>query len=329
MVIVGEGAFARADGLAVLAAAARIATAACNGKPANWNGFNVLHTAAARVAGLDLGFVPGQGGRDIDGMLKADMDVVYLLGADEIELGRLGGAFTIYQGSHGDAGAMRADVILPGAAYTEKSVTYVNTEGRAQQTVKAAFAPGDAKEDWTIIRALSALVGQTLPYDNLSALRAEMYKAAPQLAALDSVEARAISGLSTLAGLKGGFGPEPFVNAISDFYMTNPIARASAVMAGLSALRANAACETGGGGVAHDARKSLDIHERLWLEHTDACRAVAAAAGLAARDHRIFAADGSQGVGGGAAETRPERGWSLRLAAIVRGLAEVRFQGTC
>ncbi len=130
----------------------------------------MLHTAAARVAGLDLGFVPGQGGRDLDGMLNADMDVVYLLGADEIELGRLGGAFTIYQGSHGDAGAMRADVILPGAAYTEKSVTYVNTEGRAQQTVKAAFAPGEAKEDWTIIRALSALVEKTLPYDTLNAL---------------------------------------------------------------------------------------------------------------------------------------------------------------
>ena len=241
MVIVGEGAYARADGLAVLATAARIAMAACNGKAANWNGFNVLHTAAARVAGLDLGFVPAPGGRDLEAMLNPDMDVVYLLGADEIELGRLGGAFTIYQGSHGDAGAMRADVILPGAAYTEKSATYVNTEGRAQQTVKAAFAPGDAKEDWTIVRALSALVGKTLPYDNLGALRAEMYRSAPQLAALDGVETRAVSGLSTLAGLKGGFGPEPFVNAISDFYMTNPIARASAVMAGLSALRANAA----------------------------------------------------------------------------------------
>ncbi len=238
MVIIGEGAFARADGLAVLGTAARIATAACIGKPANWNGFNVLHTAAARVAGLDLGFVPGAGGRDLDGMLKADMDVVYLLGADEIELGRLGGAFTIYQGSHGDSGAMRADVILPGAAYTEKSVTYVNTEGRAQQTLKAAYPPGDAKEDWTIIRALSALLGTTLPYDTLSALRAGMYKCAPQLAALDSVETRAVSGLSTLAGLKGGFGPEPFATAIDDFYMTNPVARASAVMAGLSALRA-------------------------------------------------------------------------------------------
>ncbi len=241
MIIVGEGAFARADGLAVLAAAARIATAACNGKPENWNGFNVLHTAAARVAGLDLGFVPGPNGRDVEAMLNPDMEIVYLLGADEIELGRLGGTFTIYQGSHGDAGAMRADVILPGAAYTEKSVTYVNTEGRAQQTVKAAFAPGEAKEDWTIVRALSALVGKTLPYDNLSALRAEMYKAAPQLAALDTVESRAISGLSTLANLKGAFGLEAFGQAVSDFYMTNPIARASAVMAGLSALRANAA----------------------------------------------------------------------------------------
>ena len=149
----------------------------------------MLHTAASRVAGLDLGFVPGEGGLDVAGMLAAagagQLDVVYLLGADEIDMAALGKAFVVYQGSHGDAGAQRADVILPGAAYTEKSATYVNTEGRAQMTSRAAFPPGDAKEDWAILRALSAQVGRKLPYDNLSALRAAMYKEAPALARLD------------------------------------------------------------------------------------------------------------------------------------------------
>ena len=238
MIIVGQGAFARADGLAVLSAAARIAMDASVGKDTAWNGFNVLHTAAARVAGLDLGFVPGNGGRDTSGMLGGDMDVVYLLGADDCDLSKRSYAFVIYQGSHGDRGAERADVIFPGAAYTEKSATYVNTEGRAQQTVKAAFAPGDAKEDWTILRALSERAGAALPYDTLSALRAAMYKAAPQLAALDTVETRAVTGLETLAKLSGAMSSEPFVAAISDFYLTNPIARASAVMAGMSQLRA-------------------------------------------------------------------------------------------
>jgi NADH-quinone oxidoreductase subunit G len=130
-------------------------------------------------------------------------------------------------------------VILPGAAYTEKYVTYVNTEGRAQQSVKAAFSPGSAKEDWTIVRALSARTGATLPYDTLKDLRAAMYRAAPQLAAVDSVEARAVSGLETLAKLSGRTTAAPFASAIEDFYFTNAVARASAVMAGMSALRSN------------------------------------------------------------------------------------------
>ena len=171
MVIVGAGAAARPDGAAVLGLAARIASAAADGKEAGWNAFNVLHTAASRVAGLDLGFVPQAGGLDAPGMLaaaaKGKLDVLYLLGADEIDLPEGGNAFVIYQGSHGDRGAHRADVILPGAAYTEKSATYVNTEGRAQVTERAVFPPGDAKEDWAIIRALSAEAGQTLPYDTL------------------------------------------------------------------------------------------------------------------------------------------------------------------
>ena len=237
LLIVGEAAYTRKDGLAVLAAAARILLSASKGKDAAWNGFNVLHTAAARVAGLDLGFVPGNGGRDVAGMLAGGMEFLYLLGADECDVPRGAASFIVYQGSHGDKGAERADVILPGAAYTEKSATYVNTEGRAQQTVKAGFAPGDAKEDWTIIRALSERAGAKLPYDTLAELRAAMYKAAPQLAALDHVEARVVSGLETLAKLKGATSSEPFAPAIADFYLTNPIARSSAVMAGMSQLR--------------------------------------------------------------------------------------------
>jgi len=239
MVIVGQGAFARADGLAILSLAARLQLAASAGKDGAWNGFNVLHTAAARVAGLDLGFVPGKGGKDIAGILSGGMDVVFLLGVDECNLSGLNASFVIYQGSHGDAGALGADVVLPGSAYTEKSATYVNTEGRAQQTVKAAFAPGEAKEDWAIIRALSARAGQTLPYDTLAQLRAAMYKATPQLAALDTVEARSVTVLETLAKLSASTSNEPFAPAIADFYLTNPIARASAVMAGMSALRAS------------------------------------------------------------------------------------------
>jgi len=241
MVIVGAAAAARVDGLAVLSTAARIALAAVEYKEPGWNPFNVLHCAAGRVAGLDLGFVPENGGLDLMGQ-----DVVYLLGADEIDMKRLGGAFVVYQGSHGDAGAERADVVLPGAAYTEKGATYVSTEGRAQTTARAAFPPGDAKEDWAIIRALSAHVGQRLPYDTLPALRAAMYKQAPALARLDAVAAADVKGVEALAAAGGKLGTEPFGVAISDFYLANPIARASAVMAELSAFKQAAAQRTTG-----------------------------------------------------------------------------------
>jgi NADH-quinone oxidoreductase subunit G len=241
MVIVGAAAAARPDGAAVLALAARIALAASQGKDAGWNAFNVLSGAASRGAGLDLGFVPGEGGLDVAAMLAAagagQLDVVYLLGADEIDMAALGKSFVVYQGSHGDAGAQRADVVLPGSAYTEKSATYVNIEGRAQMTSRAAFPPGDAKEDWAIVRALSAQVGHKLPYDSLSALRAAMYKEAPALARLDVVAPADRAGVDALAARGGALGPEPFGTAVRDFYLTNAIARASAVMAELSALK--------------------------------------------------------------------------------------------
>ena len=238
MVIIGGAAIRRADGAAVLAAAARIAEAAMAGKDAGWNAFNVLHDAAARVGGLDLGFVPDKGGRDVAGMLEGDMEIVYLLGADEIDMKRLGSAFVIYQGTHGDAGAHRADVILPGAAYTEKSATYVNTEGRVQMTQKAVFPPGDAKEDWAIVRALSARLNMTLPYDSLAALRASMYRSHPTLARIDHLEPSSADDLAALRQLKARMTSEPFAPAIGDFYMSNPIARSSAIMAELSAMMA-------------------------------------------------------------------------------------------
>jgi NADH-quinone oxidoreductase subunit G len=242
MMIVGMGALARPDGETVLTMAAKAAVSLGVTKD-GWNGFNVLHTAAARVAGLDLGFVPRDGGLDTAGMLSAaatgTLDVLYLLGADELDLTKIDASvFVIYQGSHGDAGAHRADIILPGAAYTEKSATYANTEGRVQQTAKAGFPPGQAREDWTIFRALSDEVGHTLPYDTLPALRAAMYKAAPGLARLNEAGGADASAIVALAKrATGAMTDAPFVSPVKDFYLTNPIARASAVMAEMSALK--------------------------------------------------------------------------------------------
>ena len=241
MIVMGQAALARADGAAVLALAAKTAKQV-GAIEDGWNGFNVLHTAAARVAGLDLGFVPGKGGLDVEAMLaaagKGDIDVVYLLGADEIDTDRLGDAFVIYQGSHGDRGAHRADVILPGAAYTEKGGTYVNTEGRAQLTARAIFPPGEAREDWTILRALSAVLGQALPFDSLQELRGKMYAAYPHLALLDLVEPADAASISKIAGQAAKPGKDRFGLTIEDYYLSNPVARASAIMASLSAMHA-------------------------------------------------------------------------------------------
>ncbi len=239
MVIAGPAALARPDGQAVLIAAARLATSL----PASegWSAFNVLHTAASRVAGLDLGFVPGAGGLDTAGMVQAagsgELDVLYLLGADEIETGALGKAFVIYQGSHGDRGAHRADVVLPAAAYTEKSATYVNTEGRAQMTTRAVFPPGEAKEDWAIARALSGVMGKPLPFDNLDALRKAMYAATPSLMRIGAVATEDQGAIKKLASGAASLDRAPFGNAIGDFYLTNPIARASKVMGEMSRFR--------------------------------------------------------------------------------------------
>jgi NADH-quinone oxidoreductase subunit G len=241
LVIVGQAALARPDGRDVLSLAAKAAMAIGAVKPdIGWNGFSVLHTAAARVAGLDLGFVPGEGGRGVEaireGAERGDIDMVYLLGADEIEIGGLGKAFVIYQGSHGDRGAHRADVILPGAAYTEKDATYVNTEGRPQLTARAVFPPGEAREDWKIIRALSGVLGQALPFNSLAELRAKMFIACPHLAMLDQILPADGAAIADLAAIGGSTGKERFGGSIADFYLSNPIARASAIMANLSAM---------------------------------------------------------------------------------------------
>jgi NADH-quinone oxidoreductase subunit G len=234
LIIVGQGALAREDGAAVLGLAAALA-GSVEAVTDEWNGFAVLHTAAARVGALDVGFVPGEGGKNVAQMLGGT-DVLFLLGADELDLKAAGDAFVVYVGTHGDAGAHRADVILPGAAYTEKSGTFVNTEGRVQQTNRAGFAPGDAKEDWAILRALSDVLGHKLPFDSLPQLRARLYEAHPHLAEIDEIAAGNAADIANVAKLGGKIGKAAFVSPVADFYLTNPIARASAVMAECSAL---------------------------------------------------------------------------------------------
>jgi NADH-quinone oxidoreductase subunit G len=168
---------------------------------------------------------------------QGKLNVLFLAGADEIDTTALGATFVVYMGTHGDAGAHRADVILPGAAYTEKSVTYVNTEGRPQMTARASFPPGEAREDWAIIRALSEHLGVTQSWNNLSELRAAMYAVAPHLASLDTISKADPAMLEGLAAGEGKTTAVPFASPVKDFYMTNPIARASRTMAQCSELK--------------------------------------------------------------------------------------------
>jgi NADH-quinone oxidoreductase subunit G len=230
MLVLGQGALARSDGARVLGAGRAIAEAFAMVRP-EWNGFNVLHRAVARVAGLDLGFLPGPGGKDVAGILagcrSGAIEVLYLLGADELDLADTGSAFVIYQGHHGDRGAARADVILPGAAYTEKDATYVNTEGRVQLGRRAVFPPGEAREDWAILRALSGAIGRPLPFDSLPELRTRMRAAHPLFAEID----RIVPAEWGSFGESGPVEPAPFVYPIADFYRTDPISRASPTMA--------------------------------------------------------------------------------------------------
>jgi NADH-quinone oxidoreductase subunit G len=237
LIIVGQGALERADGAAILSLAAKLADSVGAARE-DWNGFSVLHTAASQVGALDLGFVPGEGGLDTAAMLSGQLEVVFVVGADEYDLSGLGNAFVVYVGTHGDRGAHRADIILPGAAYTEKSGTYVNTEGRVQLAERANFAPGEAREDWAIWRALSDLLGVRLPWDSLTQLRAALYAAYPGFAAVDEIAPAGFAEVQALAAKGGAVDAQPFRPVIDDFYLTNPIARASRVMAECSALAA-------------------------------------------------------------------------------------------
>ncbi len=232
-IIIGMGALARPDGAAVLAQAAMLARDV-NAVTEGWNGFNILHTAAGRAGALDLGFLPGEGGRNFAGIVNgAESSGIYNLGADEFETRKLKNAFVIYQGSHGDAGARHADVIFPCAAYTEQNGTYVNTEGRAQLASRASFPPGDAREDWAILRALSERAGHTLAYDDLFTLRQAMIEDAPSLGRIDQIggdKDAAPFDLSAV-GTPGALNDEPLISPVRYYYMTNPIARASRTMA--------------------------------------------------------------------------------------------------
>jgi NADH-quinone oxidoreductase subunit G len=234
IVLLGQGALARPDGVAVLALAA-LAALKHGGIAEGWNGFSVLHTTAARVGALDLGFVPGADGLNAQAIARAGaLDLIFNLGADEIDIGP--GAFVVYIGTHGDRGAHRADVILPGATYTEKPGLYLNTEGRAQASARATFPPGDGREDWAIVRALSGALGQPLPFDSLAQLRSKLFEAHPHVARLDQIEPTDAEQIRSLSAHPAVAMKDAFISSVSDFYLTNPIARASAVMAECSAL---------------------------------------------------------------------------------------------
>jgi len=219
LIIVGQGALCEADGEAVLAHAQKLAELT-NSK------LMVLHTAASRVGAMDIGAVTDGG---LIGATET-AEVIYNLGADEVEIDA--GPYVIYQGSHGDRGANRADLILPGAAYTEEQGLFVNTEGRPQLALRAGFAPGEAKENWAILRALSAETGAALPYDSLTQLRHAVVEQVPHLAMIDQV---ADNGSAPLELRKMGKGSVAFRSAVSNFWLSNPIARASPLMAEMSA----------------------------------------------------------------------------------------------
>jgi NADH-quinone oxidoreductase subunit G len=242
LVLVGAGALARPDGAAVAALTAKAALELGAVKD-GWNGYGLLHSVAARVGALDLGFLPGTGGLKAAEMANPGaLDLLFLLGADEVEIAP--GPFVVYLGTHGDRSAHRADVILPGAAYPEKSGIFVNTEGRVQMAERAAFPPGEAREDWAILRALSEKLGRRLPYDSLRALRQAMFKAHPHLQRLDQITAGDAADIGRLAARGGTVDGAAFDSPIEDFYLTNPIARASAVMAECSVIAEGYAART-------------------------------------------------------------------------------------
>lgn len=222
LMIVGMGAFQRDDGLEVHGLVKDAAEKLGIVKD-GWNGFNVLHNAASRMAALEMDFTPTRA------FNIAEMGLVYLLGVDNVEtINNIDPhSFVIYQGHHGDAGAHRADVILPGAAYTEKDGIYMNMEGRAQRSYKATFAPGEGKEDWTILRAISNYMNTPLPFNDLSELRRDMAEKYPRLGAFDEIIPQK---WGSFGGAAHKISSEPFKNTVENFYMTNVICHASETM---------------------------------------------------------------------------------------------------
>lgn len=250
MIIVGHSALTRHDAASIYEACKKLA-AQTGAVSEGWNGLNILHTAASRVGALDLGFLPGARGRSATGMLRGGVDILWLLGADELPIDKIGAdTFVVYQGHHGDAAAARADIILPGAAYTEKPGTYVNTEGRVQRSFRAVFPPGEAREDWRILRAFSEVVGKKLPYDTLESLRERMAEVNPVFRLIGGlarptvqIEGQTITEASASvvsATQEEGFAASPFRPVMQDYYQTNTISRASPTMADCSRVYGSA-----------------------------------------------------------------------------------------
>lgn len=231
MIIVGQAALKGEHGAAVQKAVRDLADKYAVKE--GWNGYNMLHTAASRVGAFDLGLT-AKGGLDaiLTDAEKGKVKALFNLGADELDTSVLKDVFTVYIGTHGDEGVKQADVILPAAAYTEKSATYTNTEGRVQRTAKAVGAPGDAREDWTILRALSDVIGETLPYNTLAQLREKLAKAAKTTASIDMLADNGWGDFGTAGAVSGAVAS----NAVN-YYLTNPIARASDIMADCVAAR--------------------------------------------------------------------------------------------
>jgi len=230
LIVLGAAALAAPDGAALLAAVWQLAADVGALLP-DWHGFNLLQRAAGRVGALDLGFLPQAGGKPLAQMLNGGVEVLWLLGADEFDTAKIGpDTFVIYQGHHGDHGAARADVILPGAAYTEKTGTYVNTEGRAQRSYAAARPPGDAREDWKILRAFSAVAGKPLPYDDLPTLQARLEVVNPVFANLGALPRFGSADLTGPAGDVTKLSDAVFADPMPNYYQTDVISRASPTM---------------------------------------------------------------------------------------------------
>ena len=321
LVLVGSAAFARADGAAIASLAAKAAVD-LGAVKAGWNGYSVLHSAASRVGALDLGFVPGEGGLTARQMAASgSLDVVFLLGVDEIEIAP--GAFTIYIGSNGDRGATRADVILPGAAYPEKSGIYVNTEGRVQMAMRAAFPPGDAREDWAILRALSDVLGKA------SALRFPCCAAGGAVQGVSALAAhrpdrarrRGRCAKARRTRRQRGAGAVPFQRR--RFLLHQRHRALFGRDGGMLGDRAGARAHDGGGVGIDDGRVLVRLH----LAVADHGGGESPPPDHPAHRGRLHSLCGPQDLGGRADQARAQRGRPVGAVPVVRRSHQVRAQG--